>query len=324
MPTPAYTSLDGPRITFDALVKDPLVVPELILSMMQNEFIVDAVLRPAGMTPSGAVRYSESTPLYADDTPEIRAEFGEVPVVPTSVGTPRVVFSHERAMAIMVSDEMRRRQIIDPVTRQLQQVRNTMLYSWNAAFYSAVVANAGIQTLAVSNPWASSNATIRGDIANGVYLVENASITSAIGFNSFLGFEADAMIINHGTKNTLLQSSSFAAPYIGDIASENLQYRGVLPNKIFNLDVLVSRQIPAGNAIIMQRKRCGFVADELPLVASPLYRQEERKSSRSDVQRASAIGLDQPLSIVLISGILYARLRHWRPFEPQCPEIPAA
>jgi hypothetical protein len=303
VPTPAYSSLDGPRVTVDALLKDPLVIPALILDMTQNEFIVDAVLRQGGLATSGAVRYSESTPLYADDTPEIRAEFAEVPVVPTSVGIPRVVFTHERAMAIMVSDEMRRRQVIDPVTRQLQQVKNTMTWSWNTAFYSAVVANAGIQTLAVSNPWASSNATIRGDIANGVYLIENASIASPLGLSSYLGFEADTMIINHGTKNTLLQSSSFAAPYIGDIASENLQYTGVLPNKVFNLDVMVSRQVPAGNAIIMQRNRCGFIADELPYQASPLYRDEPRKVSRSDVQRSSAVGLDQPSAIVLLSGV---------------------
>lgn len=304
MPTPAYSSLDGPRITVDSLLKDPLTIPALILDMTQNEFIVDAVLRAGGAATSGAVRYSESTPLYADDTPEIRAEFAEVPVVPTSVGIPRVVFTHERAMAIMVSDEMRRRQAIDPVTRQLQQVKNTMVWSWNSAFFSAVIANAGIQTLAVSNPWASSNATIRGDIANAVYLAENASINSAIsGLAQYLGFEADTMIINHGTKNTLLQSSSFAAPYIGDIASENLQYTGVLPNRIFNLDVLVSRQIPAGNAIVMQRQRCGFIADELPYTASPLYRDEPRKTFRSDTQRSAAIGLDQPLSIVLLSGV---------------------
>jgi hypothetical protein len=303
MPTPAYSSLDGPRLTVDILLKDPLTIPALILDMTQNEFIVDAVLRAGGLAQSGAVRYSESTPLYADDQPEIRAEFAEVPVVPTSIGIPRVVFSHERAMAIMVSDEMRRRQSVDPVTRQLMQVKNTMIYSWNTAFYSAVVSNSSIQTLAVSNPWASSNATIRADIANAVYLVENAQLTSTIGFNQFLGFEADTMIINHATKNTLLQSSSFAAPYIGDIASENLQYTGVLPNKIFNLDVLVSRQVPTGNAIIMQRQRCGFIADELPFIAGPLYRDEPRKTWRSDTQRASAIGLDQPLAIVLVSGV---------------------
>jgi len=303
VPTPAYTSSDGPRITYNALLKDPLVVPELILQMAQNQFIIDAVLRQGGLAESGAARYQESTPLYADNTPEIRGEFGEVPIVPTSVGIPRVVLAHERAMAVAISDQMVRRRLIDPFNLQLMQAKNTMIYSWNQAFFSAVAANANIQTLAVSNAWASSNATIRADIANGVYLVENAQITSALGFNQFLDFEADTMIINHGTKNTLLQSSSFAAPYIGDIASENLQYTGVLPNRIFNLDVLVSRQVPTGNALVMQRNRCGFIADELPMQASPLYRWEPTKSSRSDIQRASAVGIDQPLSIVLLSGV---------------------
>ena len=220
MPTGARGYSDAPRITVNELLKDPLVIPALILDITANEFIMDSVLRMGGAAPSGAVRYSESTPLYADDFPEIRPEFGEVPVVPTSIGVPRVVFSHERAMAIMVSDEMRRRQSIDPVTRQLLQVKNTMVYSWNTAFYSAVVANASIQTLAVANPWASASATTRADIAQAVYLVENANIVSPSGVTQWLGFEADTLIVNHGTKNTLLQSSTFAAPYIGDIASE--------------------------------------------------------------------------------------------------------
>jgi hypothetical protein len=185
----------------------------------------------------------------------------------------------------------------------LQQVKNTMVYSWNTAFYSAVVANASIQTLAVSNTWASAGATIRADLAQAMFLVENANIVSPSGVTQWLGFEADTLIINHGTKNTLLQSSTFAAPYIGDIASENLLYTGTLPQKILNLDVLVSRQVPAGNAIVMQRNRAGFYADELPYIAGPLYRDEPRKTWRSDTQRASAIGLDQPLAITLLSGV---------------------
>ena len=303
MPVGTRGYSDAPRITVNELLKDPLVIPALILDMTQNEFVMDSVLRMGGAAPSGAVRYSESTPLYADDYPEIRPEFGEVPVVPTSIGIPRVVFTHERAMAIMLSDEMRRRQAVDPVTRQLMQVKNTMVYSWNTAFYSAVVANSSIQTLAVSNTWASAAATIRADLAQACFLIENANIVSPSGVTQWLGFEADTLIINHGTKNTLLQSSTFAAPYIGDIASENLLYTGKLPQKIFNLDVLVSRQVPAGNAIVMQRKRAGFFADELPYVAGPLYRDEPRKTWRSDTQRASAIGLDQPLAICLLSGV---------------------
>ena len=303
MPTGARSYSDAPRITVNELLKDPLVIPALILDITQNEFVMDSVLRMGGGAPSGAVRYAESTPLYADDYPEIRPEFGEVPIVPTSIGIPRVVFSHERAMAIMVSDEMRRRQAIDPVTRQLLQVKNTMVYSWNTAFYSAVVSNASIQTLAVANAWSSAAATIRADIAQAVYLIENANIVSPSGVTQWLGFEANTMIINHGTKNTLLQSATFAAPYIGDLASENLTYTGTLPQKIFNLDVMVSRQVPAGNCIIMERQRAGFFADELPFVAGPLYRDEPRKTWRSDTQRAAAIGLDQPLAICLLSGV---------------------
>jgi hypothetical protein len=303
MPTGARGYSDSPRLTVSELLKDPLVIPALILDITQNEFIMDSVLRMGGAAPSGAVRYSESTPLYADDFPEIRPEFGEVPVVPTSIGVPRVVFSHERAMAIMVSDEMRRRQAIDPVTRQLLQVKNTMVYSWNTAFYSAVVANASIQTLAVANPWASAAATTRSDISQAKYLVSNANIVSPSGVTQWLGFEPDTMIINHGTENTLIQSSTFAAPYIGDIASENLQYTGVLSQKILGLDVLKSRQVPAGNAIVMQRHRAGFYADELPFMAGPLYREESRKTFRSDTQRSSAIGLDQPLAVCLLSGV---------------------
>jgi hypothetical protein len=303
MPTAVRSYSDSPRVTVSELLKDPLVIPSLILDMTRNEFVMDSVLRSGGAAPSGAVRYAESTPLYADDYPEIRPEFGEVPVVPTSVGIPRVVFSHERAMAIMVSDEMRRRQAIDPVARQLLQVKNTMVYSWNTAFYSAVVSNASIQTLAVANAWSSAAATIRADIMQAVFLIENANIVSPSGVTQWLGFEADTLIINHGTKNTLLQSSTFAAPYIGDIASENLLYTGTLPQQILNLDVMVSRQVPAGNAIIMQRNRAGFFADELPFMAGPLYRDEPRKTWRSDTQRAAAIGLDQPLAIVLLSGV---------------------
>lgn len=303
MPTGARSYSDAPRVTVNELLKDPLVIPSLILDMTRNEFVMDSVLRSGGAAPSGAVRYAESTPLYADDYPEIRPEFGEVPVVPTSVGIPRVVFSHERAMAIMVSDEMRRRQAIDPVARQLMQVKNTMVYSWNTAFYSAVVSNASIQTLAVGNAWSSASATIRADIMQAVFLIENANIVSPSGVTQWLGFEADTLIINHGTKNTLLQSSTFAAPYIGDIASENLLYTGTLPQQILNLDVMVSRQVPAGNAIIMQRQRAGFFADELPFMAGPLYRDEPRKTWRSDTQRAAAIGLDQPLAICLLSGV---------------------
>jgi hypothetical protein len=53
----------------------------------------------------------------------------------------------------------------------------------------------------------------------------------------------------------------------------------------------------------MQRNRLGFYSDEISLTASPLYRDEPRKTWRSDVQRASALGIDQPQAVCMLTGV---------------------
>ena len=91
--------------------------------------------------------------------------------------------------------------------------------------------------------------------------------------------------------------------YGGDIASENLRYTGKLPQKIMGVDVLMSPRIPVGKAIFLQRGASGFIADEFGLNATPLYRDEPRKTWRSDVSRMSAVGIDQPKSVVVVTGL---------------------
>jgi hypothetical protein len=319
---PVVTSFDGPRITVDDYLKDPLRIPSLVLSLMANEFIMETVLRDAGENP-GAVLYERSVPLFAQSDSAIRAEFGEVPVVTGAVGGKDVAYSYERALAITVSDEMRRRQTPDPVNRQLTQVKNTMIKNWNTAFFTLL--NAAIPSTqtynvasaeawdgtfslggTVASPQAANNGpyVIRSHIADAIWLVENASYDAQTA--NYFDFEPDTMIIDHTAKLALFKSADFARPYIGDAASDSIQYRGLMPRKVMNLDVLVSKQCPAGTAYVMQRKRCGFYSDELPMQATPLYRKEENKYWRSDVQRAAAMGADQPKAIVKILGVTTA------------------
>jgi hypothetical protein len=317
--TPTYpivSSFDGPRITVDDYLKDPMRIPALVLSIMANEFIIETVLRNAGNNQSGAVRYERSTPLYAQNDSGIRAEFAEVPQVTGAVGDLLVAYTYERALAISVSDEMRRRQIIDPVNRQLTQVKNTMVKNWNQAFFTLldqqIVAANQIYTVASAEAWDATTMSevlappyqaniIRGHISDGIWAVENAAATGQP--QNFFEFEPDTLIIDHTAKLALFKSEDFAKPYLGDAATSSIQYTGVLPRKIMNLDVLVSRQCPAGHAYICQRNRLGFFSDEVPLTASPLYRDEPRKLWRSDVQRAAAMGLDQPKAVVRLDGV---------------------
>lgn len=299
MTTKVVSSFDGPRVTVNDFVKDPLRIPELVINMAKQGFLADSVLRNGGLNESGAVRFNESTPLYADDNAEVRAEFAEVPVGTTSVGDPRVTFVEERALAILVSDAMRRRQVIDPVTRQLTQVRNTLIRSWDDAFMKAIIGNAGVNTVTAAAAWSGASVDIRKDINAARKLVDNAQTANGSEF----AFEADTLIVNKTTKFDLLGSEQFQGPYVGNIASENLHYTGKLPNQILTLDVLVSNRVPAGKAIVLHRNVAGFISDELPLQATPLYRDEPRKTWRSDVQRASAIGIDNPKAITVISGV---------------------
>ena len=295
---PVRSYIDGPRITVDTFLKDPLKIQALVFQMTKQQFLADALLRSAGPIGSGSAMYFESTPLYADSDAQNRAEFGEVPVAVTSRGTPKVTYVRETALAILISDEMKRRMNVDPVNQQLMQVKNTLVKAWDDAFVAAVLDATDGQATTSAN-WGPSGSTsdIRQSLVDAMQLVATAA---APGQDTAFGFRADTLVVSQARQFDLIRQEDFNKPYVGNIADENLLYTGKLPNKIMGLDVVVSRVLPDNVALVMQRKVCGFIADELPLQASALYRDEPRKSSRVDVQRASAIGFDQPLSVAQI------------------------
>jgi hypothetical protein len=296
VPVRAYN--DGPRITVDTFLNDPLKIQALIFQMADQQFLADALLRSAGPITGGAAMYYQSTPLYSDSDAGKRAEFAEVPVAVGSYGTPAVTYVSERALAILISDEMKRRMNIDPVNTQLMQVKNTLVKTYDDTFIAALTAAAGF-TYTASAAWsgATSSNGIRTDLTHAMQQIATAS---APGQSTAFGFVADTLVLNVANQFDIIRQADFNQPYLGNIADENLLYTGKLPNKIMGLDVVISRQLPANRAIVMQRKTCGFIADELPLQASALYRDEPRKTWRTDVQRASAIGFDQPLSLSII------------------------
>lgn len=291
---------DGPRVTVDTFLNDPLKIPALVYSMMDQQFIADALLRNAGTVTGGAVQYFQSTPFYADSDSAIRAEFAEVPIAQTSVGTPSVAYVAERALAILISDEMKRRMSVDPVNTQLTQVKNTMVQNWDSAFISTLLAKVDAGQVVTGGNWATATSgnVARGDIVDAMQLVATAK---APGQNTAFGFKADTLVIGMGRQFDLIRQDDFNKPFQGNIADENLLYTGKLPSKIMGLDVVVSRTLSDNIALVMQRKVVGAIADELPMQASALYRDEPRKVWRCDIQRASAIVIDQPLAVAQIN-----------------------
>lgn len=301
---------DGPRLTVSELIGAPTVIPARTITMMDQSFLADALLRKGDDAPTGVIVYRESEPLFMDQGPAVLDEFGQIPVVSDSVGARKVVRTVRRAFAIRVSKQMIDRNQVRRVTNQMVKCRNTMVRAWEDAFLSALLANPNLQTLTTDQPWGSATSHIRKDINASKYLIRTASSDNQT--QNRFGFRADTLVISDGAELDFLDSDEVTKPYIGNIASENLQYTGKLPNQFLGLDVVVSwrLQVYAPDcALVLQRKDIGFISDERPLEATPLYPEGgggnggPTESFRADFTRQSAIGIDQPKAAVLISGV---------------------
>lgn len=300
---PVNDSQSGHTVQINDFLKDPLLLQEVVLRMMDKHFLADTLLRNAGTTQSGMIRYRESSPIYANSDPMIRAEFAEVPIADVSVGKPMVALCEELALGAVISDEMKRRQNFDAMQRQLTAIRNSMTRKWDRTMFRLFFTHPRVQRMVVDKAWDDPTARHRIDIYDAKRLVTEASADGTS--DSEFGFEPNTLVIGRGTEAALFASDEFNKLYMNSpVITEAPIYKGQLDRRIYGLDVYVSPLSDLDDkAIVMQRGVAGFIADELPLTVSQLYRVEEKKYSRADVQRASAAGLDQPKAAVVLEGL---------------------
>lgn len=306
------SSQDGPRLTVASLMRSPTLIPKRIISLLGQSFLVDVILRDGGGTKSGAVLFYESTPLFTDEDPQIVNEFGEIPVTNGKLGTPKTKRVVRRAMGLRVSKTMVDRNDVDAVNTQVTQIRNTMRRAWEDALFSAAVSNPSVQTMSTDTPWGDPASHIRRDVNAAKFLIENAALDGPSGDQKLM-FEADTLVISTVSKTDFLDSDEVQKVFAGgNIASESLQYTGKLPKKFLDLDVVTSWRLDKyifGGAIVCERNTVGGVTDERPLQATPMYGEGNgpnggpTESWRTDTTRASALFIDQPLAMVVITGV---------------------
>ncbi len=308
--TPIVSSQDGPRLTVQTMMASPTLIPKRIISMLNQAFLVDAILRNAGTTKSGVVGFYESTPLFTDEDPQVVEEFGEIPTTNGTLGTPKSRRVVRKAMGLRVSKTMVDRNDVDAVNVQIVQIKNTIVRAWEDAFFQALVSNPSIPVVATDTPWSDPASHIRKDVNGGKFVVNNAALDVA--GEQKMGFRADTLIISTITETDFLDSDEVTKPYTGNIASENLQYTGKLPNKFLDLDVVTSWRLDKyidGGAVICERKTIGGYVDERSLQATPMYGEGggpnggPTESWRTDTTRASALFVDQPLAAVILTGV---------------------
>lgn len=297
------SSQDGPQLTVNDIIKDPAVVPRRILNVTGQRFIADQLLRGGPRADAGVVKFYQSNPLYSQMPSSVVGEFGEIPVGFNNLGQLMVTQTAKRGLGVRISLEMVNRNDIDAVNLEIQQVSNTMVRDWDGVFMAAALAAcaASGHTLAASVDWSQAVATTRRDIAEAMYLIVSSNLPGTT--DEWMEYTPDTLVLNVADVVNMVSNDDTWKAWVGNVADRSAAVTGKLPNPLFGLDVWQTWHVPAGTALVCQRKVLGFISDERPLQATPLRWIEDTETYRSNCVRQSAIGIDQPLAMCTITGI---------------------
>lgn len=305
--TPLGSSYDGGRLTVSAILRQPTFVQAYLLRIADDLFVGEKLFRKVQNCPGGVVVYHTSTPLFTGDTSANLEEFEEIPAVVGQLGTPASAVSRRKGLAVQVSEQMRTRNDVNAVNIQLEQVRNNLIRDYDSRFMTTMdVAVASSHVVAAAAMWAGTTSdTVRKDIATAAITITGEK----------RGFRPNALLIDQTTAWDLLGNPNIWEIYRGAVAGQNPQLTGGVGNngvptlgsggRMLGLDVWITMDgnITAGNAYVLQTKVFGGISDERPLRAVPWYEYKPKEQWRSDVTRASASFVDQPLAIAKITGV---------------------
>lgn len=307
MPIPVgQYSQQGLRITVNSLIKDPLIIPQRMLDLTRNQFMMESLLRQVPGAEAGVIGYSESAPLFADEDPSIVAEGGEIPLITGSDGIPKAAFTVKMGAGIEITREMRTRNRVDQVDRRMKQIKNTFVRVWERRMFAALL-GASTLTMAASAAWGTASTNIRSDVLTALRLVREASVSGASPgplVDDYLGFEPDTLVMSTRTEAKFFNNTSVIDIYKNSPAvKESPTFTGTLPKEFMGLTVMTSRFMADDIVWVLQRKECGGYSDEYPLETTPLYADQPRQVWRADTTRRTAIFIDQPKAVCKITGI---------------------
>lgn len=300
--TSAY---DGVEITVDEMMADPTFIPQRIVDNLDGAFMEDLFFRQAESN-KGTVAFREAAGEYlADDAEEI-AEYGEIPVSTPEYGELKAAFGIKSGEAIRVSYEQRNENKVDVVNKSISTLQKTMIrHGVNAVI--GVFTSASVPELQASAPW--TGGTPDKDVLDGIEAVQGAHEEGDE--TRVFDYDPDTILLHPQSLTKLLRNEQVQKYYIGNMANENPVFKGLTTTQLFGqLQVATSRLISKDAAYIFEKGAAGFKSDTMPLTATPMYSEGGESqiggptmSWRSDLVRKRAIAVDNPKSVLKITGI---------------------
>lgn len=304
---PITGAFSGETLTVDAMVKDPTYIQERILEDLDKAFLEEALFRDAG-TNDGIVAYSEAVAPFLNDDAEVVAEYAEIPLSNMDAGKVKSLIGHKTALGVSVSLEQRRHNKLDPVVRQVNGLKNTMVRTSVRASLAAF-ANAEIPTLNVGTKWEEPTANPLGDIRAAKRMISQAKPETDD--QALFGYKPDTLVIAESTLEAALEHEATQKFFIGNMAAENPVFKGITPGVLSQLRIVTSSWLEEDEIYVMEAQTAGFYSDSIPLTVSELYSPHgdngyggATQSWRVDAFRTRIIAVDNPKAVVKIEGAL--------------------
>lgn len=292
-------------LTVDQMMSDPTFIPQRIVDGLQGAFVEDLFFRTEGSN-NGVVAFREAAATLMADEAEDVAEFGEIPVSDISRGDLKSAFAIKTALGARFSYEQRHENRVDAVNQEITALQKSVVLTGYKASRAALE-KAGVPELVIDTPWNSG-----GDVATNLFDAIEVVQGANDGQGGQYDYDPDTILLHPRALTAAVRNETMNKFYVGNAALENPVFKGLKDIILAGeLRVATSRLIPVGDAYVFEKGAPGFVSTTIPLQATPLYSEGGQSplggptmSWRTDVVNKRAIGVDNPKSVVKLTGVI--------------------
>jgi hypothetical protein len=299
----------GVTITVEALLKQPRLIARALTDLVAKRFVADKIF--AHGTPEqvagGAALYQKSESIYPTQPAE---EVGVRSGYPRT-GWTEAVFAamvHKYGLEVPISDEAQRRNQMDVVARAQRKLANALTKFVDTTAMTLILGDAAVLTGSASGDWTTAATDIVKDIATAKKAI----------YDQDEGYEPDTLVVNPSQELDLITDKDIRDALPRENAGQIATVTGKAVPLLGLSQILVTPQLTAGTALVLNAGVAGTIADEAPLsgegyvsyapgpgfatVYTKVYREDETDESIVRAARFPAMWIAEPKAIYKITG----------------------
>lgn len=273
--------LTGDSLAISRFLSQPTAIKRRLRDYQDLRFVSDQLLTQRFRSSGGAVLYEMTEPFVSDRTVEAVGAGSEYPYANLPTGTGAVAAIQKWGQKVLLTDEEIARNVYGQaaVDRQMRKVVNSVIQQVDSITMSAIAAAVTQTFTAIGAAWNTAGGT-------GVTMLRDILRAKAVILALNLGYQPDTLVVNDTQYAYLMTDQSLTNTWRRE-TTDNPVYTGNV-EQAAGLNIIVSPNLPATTAYVLDSKSLGGMADEMD--GAPGYAVADLavqiKSIRKDSQDA--------------------------------------